>query len=69
MNIYFNQYLSGNDSEPDEFGYHSVSHDSTNDLVIFKTNECHHIADAVFGKADAIAAARAILKHFGEVME
>ena len=66
MNIYFNEYMSETNEEHDTFGYHSVSLDSTNDLVVFKTNECHRLTETAFGKDDAIAAARAILEHFGE---
>lgn len=65
MNIYFNEYMKETNDD-NAFGYHSVSFDVTNDLVLFKTNECNIISDTPFGKEDAIAAARAILKHFGE---
>ena len=67
MNIYFNEYMSETNEDQDTFGYHSVSFDSTNDLVMFRTNECHIISETPFGKDEAIAAARAILAHFGEV--
>ena len=68
MNIYFNEYMKETNDD-NAFGYHSVSFDSTNDLVMFVTNECHTISQTPFGKDESIAAARAILAHFWEATE